>query len=257
MKQRLRVLERKSAEEGIVLTEAQVQALERKKHDDESCGEIETHHPGYLGSQDTFYVGTIKGVGRIYQQTFVDTYSKWAVAKLYATKTPITGADLLNDRVLPFFASQEMGIIRILTDRGTEYCGKLETHDYQLYLGVNGIEHTKTKARHPQTNGICERFHKTILHEFYQVAFRRKLYHSLEELQTDLDAWLDHYNSDTIKEKCAAAEPPCKHSLTEKNSGRRKSDNSTNRTIGAIKTEPTVRSSLNYYISGRVQRQRR
>lgn len=89
-----------------------------------------------------------------------------------------------------------MGIIRLLTDRGTEYCGKLETHDYQLYLGVNGIEHTKTKARHPQTNGICERFHKTILHEFYQVAFRRKLYHSLEELQTDLDAWLDHYNSD-------------------------------------------------------------
>jgi transposase InsO family protein len=194
MKQRLRVLEQKSAEEGIVLTEAQVQALERKKQDDEACGEIETHHPGYLGSQDTFYVGTIKGVGRIYQQTFVDTYSKWAAAKLYTTKTPITGADLLNDKVLPFFTLQEMGIIRILTDRGTEYCGKLETHDYQLYLGINDIEHTKTKARHPQTNGICERFHKTILHEFYQVAFRRKLYHSLEELQTDLDAWLEHYN---------------------------------------------------------------
>ena len=195
MKQRLNALERKSAEEGIVLTEAQVQALERKKHDDLAHGEIETHHPGYLGSQDTFYVGTIKGVGRIYQQTFVDTYSKWAAAKLYTTKTPITGADLLNDRVLPFFTSQEMGIIRILTDRGTEYCGRLETHDYQLYLGINDIEHTKTKARHPQTNGICERFHKTILHEFYQVAFRRKLYHSLEELQADLDAWLDEYNN--------------------------------------------------------------
>ncbi|CAK7019211.1 MAG: IS481 family transposase IS1419 [Desulfovibrio sp.] len=126
----------------------------------------------------------------------MDTYSKWAAAKLYTTKTPITGADLLNDRVLPFFTSQEMGIIRMLTDRGTEYCGKLETHDYQLYLGINGIEHTKTKARHPQTNGICERFHKTVLHEFYQVAFRRKLYHSLEELQTDLDAWLEHYNTE-------------------------------------------------------------
>lgn len=181
---------------GLVLTEAQVQALERKKHDDEACSEIESHHPGYLGSQNTFYVGTIKGVGRIYQQTFVDTYSKWAAAKLYTAKTPITGADLLNDRVLPFFTSLEMGIIRMLTDRGTEYCGKLETHDYQLYLGVNGIDHTKTKARHPQTNGICERFHKTILHEFYQVAFRRKLYHSLEELQTDLDAWMEHYNTE-------------------------------------------------------------
>ena len=196
MKKRLAALEKKSAEESLVLTEAQVQALERKQHDDEACGEIETHHPGYLGSQDTFYVGTIKGVGRIYQQTFVDTYSKWATAKLYTTKTPITGADLLNDRVLPFFVSEEMGIIRILTDRGTEYCGKVETHDYELYLGVNGIEHTKTKARHPQTNGICERFHKTILHEFYQVAFRRKLYSSLEELQLDLDTWLDHYNTE-------------------------------------------------------------
>ena len=196
MKLRLAALEKKSAEEGLVLTEAQVQALERKKQDDEAHGEIETHHPGYLGSQDTFYVGTIKGVGRIYQQTYVDTYAKWAAAKLYTTKTPITAADLLNDRVLPFFSSQKMGVIRILTDRGTEYCGKLEEHDYELYLGVNGIEHTKTKARHPQTNGICERFHKTILNEFYQVAFRRKLYHSLEELQTDLDIWIDSYNND-------------------------------------------------------------
>lgn len=196
MKQRLSALERKSAEGGLVLTEAQVQALERKKKDDEACGEIETHHPGYLGSQNTFYVGTIKGVGRIYQQTFVDTYSKWANAKLYPTKTPITGADLLNDRVLPFFASWEMGLIRILTDRGTEYCGKLEMHDYELYLGISDIEHTKTRARHPQTNGICERFHKTILHEFYHVAFRRKLYQSLEELQADLDEWLEYYNTE-------------------------------------------------------------
>ena len=170
-KQRLAVLEKKSAEEGIVLTEAQVQALERKQQDDEVCGEIESPHPGYLGSQDTFYVGTIKGVGRIYQQTFVDTHSQWATAKLYTTKTPITAAELLNDRVLPFFASQEMGIIRMLTDRGTEYCGKMEPHDYELYLAVNGIEHTKSKARHPQTNGICERFHKTILNEFEILTF--------------------------------------------------------------------------------------
>ena len=176
------------------MTEAQVQALERKRQDDEVCGEIESPHPGYLGSQDTFYVGTIKGVGRIYQQTFVDTHSKWAAAKLYTTKTPITAEDLLNDRVLPFFSEHKMGIIRMLTDRGTEYCGKVETHDYELYLAVNDIEHTKSKARHPQTNGICERFHKTMLNEFYQVAFRRKLYHSLEELQTDLDAWLKEYN---------------------------------------------------------------
>lgn len=194
-KKRLAALERHVAESGEVLTEAQVQALERKQDDDLVHGEIETAHPGYLGSQDTFYVGTLKGVGRIYQQTFVDTYSKWAAAKLYTTKTPITAADMLNDRVLPFFAEQGMGMIRILTDRGTEYCGKPESHDYQLYLALNDIEHTKTKAMHPQTNGICERFHKTILQEFYQVAFRRRIYRSLEELQIDLDDWLAYYNN--------------------------------------------------------------
>lgn len=166
-KKRLSALEKHIAETGAVLTEAQVQALEKKQEDDVAQGEIETAHPGYLGSQDTFYVGTLKGVGRIYQQTFVDTYSKWAAAKLYTNKTPITSADMLNDRVLPFFAEQSMGIIRILTDRGTEYCGKPENHDYQLYLALNDIEHSKTKANHPQTNGICERFHKTILQEFY------------------------------------------------------------------------------------------
>jgi len=193
-KLRLKALEAKVAAEGLVLTEAQVAALERKRQDDEVCGEIETAHPGYLGSQDTFYVGTLKGVGRVYQQTFVDTYCKVACAKLYTTKTPITAADLLNDRVLPLFIEQELPMLRILTDRGTEYCGKRETHDYQLYLAINDIDHTKTKAQSPQTNGICERFHKTVLQEFYQVTFRKKIYADLESLQTDLDEWLEYYN---------------------------------------------------------------
>jgi len=193
---RLKALEEKVAQEGIILTEAQVAALERKKEDDAACGEIETAHPGYLGSQDTFYVGTLKGVGRVYQQTFVDTYAKVAFAKLYTTKTPITSADLLNDRVLPFYEEHNLPLLRILTDRGTEYCGKADRHDYQLYLAVNDIEHTKTKVKSPQTNGICERFHKTILQEFYQVTFRKKIYTDLEALQADLDIWLAHYNNE-------------------------------------------------------------
>ncbi|HAT9170762.1 TPA: IS481 family transposase, partial [Legionella pneumophila subsp. pneumophila] len=194
-KDRLKALEAKVTSEGIILTEAQVSALEKKKFDDEACGEIETAHPGYLGSQDTFYVGTLKGVGRIYQQTFVDTYSKVAFAKLYTTKIPITSADILNDKVLPFFEQYNLPILRILTDRGTEYCGKVEHHDYQLYLAINNIDHTKTKANSPQTNGICERFHKTILQEFYQVTFRKKIYESIDELQKDLDEWMDYYNN--------------------------------------------------------------
>ena len=195
-KKRLKALDAKVAEEGIILTDAQIAALEKKKLDDEASGEIETHHPGYLGSQDTFYVGNLKGVGRIYQQTFIDTYSKVAFAKLYTTKTPITAADILNDKVLPYFEYHELPMLRILTDRGTEYCGKVEHHDYQLYLAINDIDHTKTKAMSPQTNGICERFHKTILQEFYQVTFRKKLYGSIEELQKDLDEWMRYYNND-------------------------------------------------------------
>jgi transposase InsO family protein len=193
-KLRLAALEKKVAEEGIVLTEAQVAALERKREEQLECGEIETAHPGYLGSQDTFYVGNMKGVGRIYQQTFVDTYAKVAFAKLYTTKTPLAAADLLNDRVLPFFQDQGVELLRVLTDRGTEYCGKVEQHEFQLYLAVNDIDHTRTKAQSPQTNGICERFHKTILNEFYQVAFRKKIYATLDELQSDLDVWIDSYN---------------------------------------------------------------
>jgi transposase InsO family protein len=151
-------------------------------------------HPGYLGAQDTYYVGTIKSVGRIYQQTFLDTYTKVAFAKLYDRKNALMAADLLNDRVLPFFEEHDIPLLRVLTDRGTQYCGQREHHEYELYLAVENIDHSRTKARHPQTNGICERFHRTIQEEFYATAFRKKLYHGLEELQADLDEWLDEYN---------------------------------------------------------------
>lgn len=194
MKKRLKALEAKSAQEGILLTEEQIVALEKMKSKAEAHGEIETHHPGYLGAQDTYFVGTMKGVGRIYQQTFIDTYSRVAMAKLYLEKTAITAADMLNDRVVPFFDEQQVALLRILTDRGTEYCGKIENHSYQLYLAMEDIDHSRTKANHPQTNGICERFHKTMKNEFYDIAFRKKIYRSVEELQVDADHWIAKYN---------------------------------------------------------------
>jgi len=194
-KKRIRALEDMlAANKSLILTETQLQAMEKAQEQKEAEGEIETEHPGYLGAQDTYYVGTIKGVGRIYQQTFIDTYSRVAFVKLYDRKSALTAADLLNDRVLPWFEQQEVPLLRILTDRGTEYCGSLQHHEYQLYLAIEDIAHTKTKVRNPQTNGICERFHRTIQDEFYQVACRKKVYTSVEELQTDLDEWLEWYN---------------------------------------------------------------
>ena len=191
---RLKALSAKVAQDGLILTDDQIHALEKAREEKQAHGEIETEHPGYLGCQDTYYVGNIKGVGRIYQQTFIDSYSKVVQVKLYDRKHAITAADMLNDRVLPWYEEQGIPVLRILTDRGSEYCGNREHHEYALYLDLEGIDHTRTKTKNPQTNGICERFHQTIQNEFYATAFRRKLYTSLEQLQADVDVWVDSYN---------------------------------------------------------------
>jgi len=198
-KKRLNALEAKRAQEGLVSTEAQRAALERGRSAQEAAGEFESECPGYCGAQDTFFVGTFKGVGRVYQvyqQTFIDTYTKVTFAKLYEEKTALVAAELRNDRGLPFFEAHGVPLLRVLTDRGSEFCGDRGHPPYELYLAVEDIAHTRTKPQRPQTNGICERVQKTILQEFYQRAFRTTVYTSVDQLQRDLDQYLEHYNGE-------------------------------------------------------------
>jgi len=190
----LKALEIIMAQENLILTESQLAALERTSEEKEAHGEMETEHPGYLGAQDTYYVGNIKGVGHIYQQTFIDTYTKVAFCKLYDRKNALVAADILKDKVIPFFDSYDIPLLRILTDRGSEYCGNREHHEYVLFLDLENIDHSRTKAKSPQTNDICERFNKTCKDEFYSIAFRKKVYQSIKEIQLDLDEWLRQYN---------------------------------------------------------------
>lgn len=193
---RLKRLEKWAAENTGILTESQVQALETAKEEEEVYGEVESPHPGFLLAQDTCYIGYIKGVGRLYQQTVIDTHANIGFAKLYLERTAITAADMLNDKVLPYYDELLIHILRVLTDNGTEYCGRVEAHPYELFLHLNSIEHTRTRVRRPQTNGSVERLNQIIQDEFYAVAFRKKLYRTLEEIQADLDEFTAYYNNE-------------------------------------------------------------
>jgi len=187
-------LEEETYGKQIELTEEQIKLLEkanpcyRERH-------VESSYPGYLLSQDTFSVGVIKGVGRIYLQAVVDTYGSYAFGKLYTSKLPETAVDVLYDRVLPFYETQGLKVEHILTDNGREYCGRAMIHPYQIFLELYDIKHRRTKVATPRTNGFVERFNRTVLDEFFRETFRKKLYVSVEELQVDLDKWLDYYNN--------------------------------------------------------------
>ncbi len=191
---RLLRLEERMATEPIELSADQVALIERanpcfaERH-------VESSRPGELLAQDLFYVGYLKGVGKVYLDAVVDTYGSYAFGFLHTGKLPECAAAVLHNDVLPFYRQRGLTVAAILTDNGREYCGT-EAHPYELYLALNDIEHRRTKVKHPWTNGFAERFHRTALDEFFRVAFRARFYEGVEALQADLDAWLRHYNEE-------------------------------------------------------------
>jgi transposase InsO family protein len=192
---RLLWLEQKTAAQGGILTERQIRLLQ--KHRGRSADpeqHVEAPYPGYLLCQDTYFIGTIKGIGKIYMQSVIDAHCSLGFAKVYLSKVPMTAVDVLNDRVLPFYDEHSAEVEHLLTDNGREYCGRELKHHFELFLTISQIAHRRTEVRSPQTNGFCERFHRTIQEEFFVSAFRNTLYESVAQLQADLDRYLDFYN---------------------------------------------------------------
>lgn len=187
-------LEQQNAEKAIEITPEQAAFLEklnpcfRERH-------VESTSPGELLSADTFFVGNLKGVGKVYLHAVVDTFGSYAFGFLHVSKQPEAAVAVLHNDVLPFYRDLDLPVKAVLTDNGREFCGT-ERHPYELYLDLNGVEHRRTKVRTPKTNGFVERFNGTVLDEFFRVKMRETFYDSVDALQADLDAWLIHYNTE-------------------------------------------------------------
>jgi transposase InsO family protein len=192
---RLLALEKRAQEDTFVLSERQIELLEQHSADFR-CRHVEANKPGELLNQDTFYWGTLKGVGKVYVQVVVDVFCSLAFAKVYTSKMPITACDLLYDRVLPFYQELGVEVGAVLTDNGREFCGKPQSHPYELMLAMENIEHRTTRVRSPRTNGFVERMNRTLLDECFRIQGRKTWYIEPAEIQRDLDVFLRFYNLD-------------------------------------------------------------
>lgn len=190
---RLLRLEREHRSQSIALDDDQIRLLERFSPEFRER-QIEVHYTGELVAVDTFFVGTLKGIGKVYLQTVMDCYSRHAWARVYTSKLPLTAVHVLNNDVLPFFEAHDARIDTVLSDNGREFCGRPDQHPYELFLQLEGIEHRTTRVRRPQSNGFLERFHRTLLDEHLRIAGRTTWYEELEMMQADLEKWLHHYN---------------------------------------------------------------
>jgi transposase InsO family protein len=190
---RLLRLEREQKGRALEFSDEQIRLLERFSPEFRER-QIEVHHTGELVAIDTFFVGTLKGVGKVYLQTVIDCFSRFAFGRLYTSKMPVTAVHVLNNDVLPFFEQHAVRVETVLSDNGREYCGRPDNHPFELFLQLEGIEHRTTRARRPQSNGFVERLHRTLLDEHFRVAGRTTWFESVEQMQEDFDKYLHHYN---------------------------------------------------------------
>ena len=192
-------LDREVAEGRGIMTELALKAINRMKRLEQATDQhVEANRPGELISQDLYFVGIVKGVGKIYLQSAVDCSCSVGFGRLCVSKQPIHSVALIHEKVLPFYDGLGLLLAAVLTDCGREYCGRPDSHFFELYMGSQSIELRTTRPASPYTNGFAERFHRTLKDEFFSKVFREKIYTSVEELQRDLDSFLEFYNTGRV-----------------------------------------------------------
>lgn len=190
---RVQKLEEKLESEIVNLSEEQLELLEKAN----PCYRERFSRggkPGELLAQDTIFLGYFNGLGKVYIQAVVDTYSNYAFGFINSSKTPDSAVALLYNDVLPFFKERRFEIKAIITNNSREYCGR-DNHHYELFLMLNDIEHRHTRVRQFQANGFVKRFGRIAIAEFFAKRINERTNVTLEGLQTDFDVWLSDYNT--------------------------------------------------------------
>jgi len=186
-RQRLLVLEHHSAQQAGLLTERTRQALWRLRHG--QARHVAASEPADLFCLDTFYIGNLKGVGKVWQITACDAASSYGVARILSELSAAAVARFLRDVLLPAVTGAGWSLRRVLTDGGPEFKAEFAAACIAL-----GIRHTRIKPRHAWTNGFVERLQQTILTEHWRVVFRRNYFTSRQALDRTLQAFLRFYN---------------------------------------------------------------
>jgi transposase InsO family protein len=182
--ERLLVLEVHSAKSAGLLTERTRRNLSRRK-----VRHVQAEKPGELVCIDTFYIGNLKGVGKLWQLTACDAASSYAMAKVVAANNAQEAASFLKNVVAAEVEKAGWRLSRVLTDGGSEFKAQFDQACREL-----NVRHTRTKPRHAWTNGFVERLQGTILHEHWRIVFRRRYFRRRHQLQTSLASFIEFYN---------------------------------------------------------------
>jgi transposase InsO family protein len=146
--------------------------------------------PGHLVAVDSFYIGNLKGVGKVYQLTAIDVATRWAIILIVAGTPTAAHTIRFLDHVVRRYRRLGVSVRAVLSDNGPEWVAS----GFRAHLANRGLEHHRIPPRSPNYNAVCERFHGTVLQECWRPAFHRRRFTSIRQLQAEADTWLIRYH---------------------------------------------------------------